>query len=119
MIYIGWALALALALVMVGGGALKLIWDKERIDSSLEWTDSFNNWQVKAIGVVEVALGGSLVVSLALRADRWVGLASVALAGVMIGAVITHVARKDSAGEILPAAVIGVLFATIAVAVLN
>jgi hypothetical protein len=119
MTYIGWALALVLALVMVGGGVLKLIWDKKRIDSSLEWTDSFSTWQVKVIGVVEVGLGGALVVSLVFRADRWVGLASVALTGVMIGAVITHIARKDPAGKIMPAAVIGVLFAALAVTALS
>jgi hypothetical protein len=109
-----WALQGLLAFGFLAAGTLKLLQPKEKLTANpkLGWANDFSAGQVKLIGLAE------LLGAVGLIAPRLTGilpvLTPVAAAGlvvIMIGAVATHVRRKEAAA---PPAILGLLAALVA-----
>ena len=92
-----WIVAAVLALAFLGAGAMKLTQPKEKLAASgMGWTESFSSGAVKAIGAAEV-LGalGLILPALTGIATFLVPLAATGLVLIMVGAIITHLRRKE------------------------
>ncbi|OUM44650.1 DoxX family protein [Arthrobacter sedimenti] len=92
-----WIVAAVLALAFLGAGAMKLTQPKEKLAASgMGWTESFSPGAVKAIGAAEV-LGalGLILPALTGIATFLVPLAATGLVLIMVGAIITHLRRKE------------------------
>ena len=92
-----WIVAAVLALAFLGAGAMKLAQPKEKLAASgMGWTESFSSGAVKAIGAAEV-LGalGLILPALTGIATFLVPLAATGLVLIMVGAIITHLRRKE------------------------
>ena len=93
-----WALQVILALAIGGAGAVKLAKTKEELAPRMAYVESFTAGQVKAIGAIEVAAGLGVVLPAA--TGILPVLTPVAAVGIvlnMIGAMITHIVRKEPA----------------------
>lgn len=91
--------AALLALVAAGSGLMKIIRPKAKLQemgAPMAWTSDFADWQVKAIGAVEVlgALGVILPMATGL-APVLSPIAALGLALVHVGAFIVHVRRGE------------------------
>ena len=94
-----WIAAILLAVAFLAAGVLKVTQTREQLkEKGLAWVDSFTDGQVKAIGAVE-ALGaiGLILPAVTGIAPVLVPLAALGLALTMVGAIITHVRRKENA----------------------
>jgi len=107
------------ALLFLVTGVLKLVVPKARLRRmGMAWTEGFRGWQIKLIGVVELLGAAGLVVGLVAQGDyaplAWwlVAAAAIGLVLVMIGAIVTHLRRRETP---LPPAVPGAVAATAAV----
>jgi uncharacterized membrane protein YphA (DoxX/SURF4 family) len=91
-----WVLQVLLALAFVGAGATKLISPKEKLQPRMAYVEDLSEPTVKFIGAGEVlgALGLILPAATGI-APILTPLAATGLAIVMIGAVITHIRRKE------------------------
>jgi len=91
-----WIVAGLLAAVFLAAGATKLTQPKEKLATSMQWTEDFQPGQLKAIGTVEV-LGaiGLILPALVDIAPVLVPVAAVGLGLVMLGAIATHGRRKE------------------------
>ncbi len=105
-----WIVNGLLALVMLAAGGMKAASPKSSLAAKgLVWTEDFSAAQVKTIGVLEVLGAIGLIVPLATGIlPILTPIASVCLALTMIGAVVVHVRRKESAA---PAIVLTVVSA--------
>jgi len=110
-----WVVQGLLAFTFFAAGMLKLLMPKEKLTANpkLGWANDFSAAQVKLIGLAE------LLGAVGLIAPRLTGilpmLTPVAAAGlvvIMIGAIATHVRRKESAA---PPAILGLLAVLVAV----
>ena len=92
-----WIVTGFLAVGCVAGGAIKLIVPKEKFDAKGgSWTEDFSVGSVKAIGALELLAGVGLVLPAALGiVPVLVPLAAVGFVLLMIGAIVTHVRRKE------------------------
>jgi uncharacterized membrane protein YphA (DoxX/SURF4 family) len=94
-----WIAAALLALVFAGAGAAKLSQPKTKLEANpnMAWTQDFSQGMIKLIGSLEV-LGavGLIVPPLVNVAEFLTPLAALGLALLMIGAIVTHVRRKES-----------------------
>jgi hypothetical protein len=93
-----WIAAIALAVVFVAVGALKLVAPYERLATRpmMGWVRDFRPAQVRMIGLVEVLGGLGLVLPPLLDRAEWlVPLAAAGLAFDMLGARGTHIRRGD------------------------
>lgn len=94
-----WIAAGLLAAVFLMSGALKASQPKEKLHANMPWVEDFSPSMVKAIGAVEVLAAIGLILPGALDiAPVLVPLAATGLVLVMIGAIITHVRRKEYQG---------------------
>jgi uncharacterized membrane protein YphA (DoxX/SURF4 family) len=91
-----WILQILLALVFVGAGLVKLTRPKPKLQTSMAWVEDFPEPAVKAIGGLE------LLGAIGLILPWWTGkltvltpLAALGLVAIMVGAIITHVRRKE------------------------
>ena len=91
-----WILQVALALVFLGSGLTKLTQPKEKLQPMMGWTEDFAPGLIKLIGAAELLAAVGLVL------PWWTGiaapltpLAAVGLMAVMLGAIVTHVRRKE------------------------
>lgn len=112
-----WIIDIVLAVSFVGSGLMKIGRAKDSlVDSGLEWADGFSENTVKFIGAVEFlgALGLILPRGLGI-APVLSPVAAVCLLLVMVGAVATHVRRRELTTKGLPALALGVLAAVSAV----
>lgn len=95
-----WIVAGLLALAFLFAGLTKVVRPKESLAASgagMGWTDDFTPVQVKLIGTAEVLGALGLILPRALGiAPVLSPIAAVCLAVVMIGAVATHVRRKEN-----------------------
>jgi uncharacterized membrane protein YphA (DoxX/SURF4 family) len=101
-----WVLRILLALAFLAAGATKLTQPKEKLRERMGWVDDWSSSMVMAIGALEVVGAIGLLVP---------ALTSVAAAGlvvIMIGAVVTHVRRKEI-GMIFPPLVLLALCAAL------
>ncbi len=111
-----WIINILLALAFLAAGGMKATRPRPALVSAgLAWVEDFSLGAVKTIGVLEVLGAIGLVLPLATGIlPILTPIAATALAVTMIGAVVVHVRRRESA---LPAIVLGVL--SIASAVLG
>lgn len=109
-----WIIAGLLAAVFAAAGFMKLTQPKEKLATSgLAWTEDFSPGAVKAIGALEVLAAIGLILPAALDiVPVLVPLAALGLVLLMIGAIVTHVRRKEP-----QAIVINVVLVALAVAV--
>ncbi|WP_456787213.1 DoxX family protein [Cellulomonas sp. P5_C5] len=93
-----WIAAALLALAFLATGLLKITQSKEKLAAAgMGWTESFSPAAIKAIGVAEVLGAIGLILPAVLDiAPFLVPIAAVGLALVMVGAITTHVRRKET-----------------------
>lgn len=84
-----WILRIVLALAFAGAGAMKLTQPKEKLRPRMGWVDDFSATMVKAIG------GAEVVGAIGLLIPALTSIAATGLVVIMIGAVVTHVRRKE------------------------
>jgi uncharacterized membrane protein YphA (DoxX/SURF4 family) len=100
-----WIVAGVLALVFLAAGLTKLSRPKEKLSASkgMGWTNDVSAGMIKIIGGLEVLAAIGLILPAALGvAPVLVPLAALGLVLVMIGAVVTHVRRKESQAVLTP-----------------
>lgn len=109
-----WIINGLLAVAYLGAGLMKAARPKEALATSgLNWVEDFSPTSVKLIGLSEVLGAIGLVLPLLLGvAPVLTPIASTALTIVMIGAIVVHIRRKESA---TPSIVLAVLSAASAV----
>ncbi|GAA1623988.1 DoxX family protein [Kribbella alba] len=93
-----WIVAGVLAALFLVAGATKLSQSKENLgkNPNFAWTEDFSAGTVKLIGTAEVLGALGLILPAALDiAPILTPLAACGLAIIMIGAIITHVRRKE------------------------
>lgn len=110
-----WIVASVLAVASLGAGVMKTVRPKEQLAASgLAWVEDFSAGTVKMIGVLEILAGIGLILPALLDiAPILVPLAALGLAFMMIGAIITHVRRKE-VPQAVPALVLLVLSVIVA-----
>jgi len=93
-----WIAAGVLAAAFLAAGAMKLTQPKEKLaQSGMGWTEDFSTGAVKVIGVLEVLAAIGLILPAALDiVPDLVPVAAVGLVVLMLGAVVTHLRRKES-----------------------
>ena len=109
-----WIINGLLAVAYLGAGLMKASRPKEALATSgLNWVEDFSPTSVKLIGLSEVLGASGLVLPLLLGvAPVLTPIASTALTIVMIGAIVVHVRRAESA---TPSIVLAILSAASAV----
>lgn len=93
-----WVLQSLLAVVFLGAGMTKLAKHRQALlqDPRMAWANDFTGSQLKMIGVAEVLGAIALVLPWALGTIRVLTpLGAVGLASLMVGAVATHVKRRE------------------------
>ncbi|MCB0880231.1 MAG: DoxX family protein [Thermoleophilia bacterium] len=113
-----WIVAWVLAVAFAGAGAMKLVVPRERLEQRRAgaWARDFTPWQVRLIGLVEVAGAVGLVVPPLVDVAAWlVPLAAAGLALDMLGAYSTHLRRNDPTPIRVPSIALGVLAIVVAV----
>lgn len=93
-----WIVTGLLAALFLMAGAMKLAKSKAQLveNPSMGWAEDFSPAVLKFIGLAEVAGAAGLVLPGAFDVATWlVPTAAIGLAGVMAGAVITHLRRKE------------------------
>jgi uncharacterized membrane protein YphA (DoxX/SURF4 family) len=110
-----WILQILLALVFLGVGLAKLVRPGPRLESTMPWTRDFPAPVVRTIGTLEVLAAVGLIVPEATGiAPVLTPLAALGLVALMIGAILTHLRRREfpyAAGAL----VLLVLAATVAI----
>jgi uncharacterized membrane protein YphA (DoxX/SURF4 family) len=92
-----WIAAGLLAAVFLASGVLKVLQPKEKLRENMAWVDDFPTGVVKLIGGLELLAAIGLILPGALDiAPILVPLAATGLAALMVGAIITHVRRKEN-----------------------
>jgi len=113
-----WIVTVAVALILGGAGASKLVRSKEKIleNPHMGWANDFSQPQIRLIGIAELAGALGLVLPWALDIlPVLTPIAGYALAALMTGAAIVHARRREYAG--LPFVLLlvgGALFVAIA-----
>jgi hypothetical protein len=93
-----WIVTGLLAALFLMAGAMKLAKSKAQLldNPSMGWAEDFSPAVLKFIGLAEVAGAAGLILPCAFDVATWlVPTAAIGLAGVMAGAVITHLRRKE------------------------
>ncbi|SDQ21528.1 DoxX family protein [Actinopolyspora saharensis] len=94
-----WIVAGLLAVVMLTGGVTKLLVPKEKLAATAHggWTADFGVGFVKTLGAVEIlAAAGILLPALVGIAPVMVPVTAVCWVALMIGAMITHLRRRET-----------------------
>lgn len=99
MIVAYFVVAALLALVALGSGVMKLVRPKAKLaemGTPMAWTADFPEWQIKAIGAVEVLGAVGVLLPMALGILPVLSpIAALGLALVHVGAFIVHVRRGE------------------------
>ena len=92
-----WIAAGVLAAAFLAAGAMKLTQPKEKLaQSGMGWTEDFSPGAIKAIGALELLAAIGLILPAALDiVPDLVPVAAVGLVLLMLGAVVTHLRRKE------------------------
>ena len=109
-----WILAAVLAVAFLGAGLMKVSRSKEQLAASgMGYVEDFSAGTIKLIGLVEIlAAIGLILPGLTGVAPILVPLAATGLALLMVGAIITHVRRKE-----MPMVLVNVVLLVLAVIV--
>ena len=91
-----------LAVVFLMAGIMKLTQPKEKLADKMPWVTDFSQGQLRLIGVVEI-LGalGLIVLGLTGILPGLASLVAFGLALTMVGAILTHLRRKEYGNIIL------------------
>lgn len=110
-----WIINALLALAFLMAGGMKVARSPEALlESGMAWVAGSPSWGPRAIGTVEVLGAVGLIVPLATGiAPILTPLAAVGLAGMMIGASVVHVRRKESPAITLVLAALSIVSAVI------
>jgi uncharacterized membrane protein YphA (DoxX/SURF4 family) len=110
-----WIVQALLAVAFLLAGSTKIFQPKEKLTKQMAWAEPLAPGAIKAIGAAEVlgALGVVLPWATGI-AKVLTPIAAVGLAVVMIGAIITHVRRKEYSA-LLPPTVLLVLSVIVAI----
>src|SRR5215831_3357364 len=92
-----WVLQGLLAFGFLASGRLKLVQPKEKLAAKMAWANDFSAVQVRLIGLPEAGAVGLVVPTLTGIASMLASVTATSLVAVMIGAVATHVRRKEPA----------------------
>jgi len=96
-----WIVQTLLAALYLSAGALKSTQPKEKLAKNMPWVESFSPGGVKLIGVAEVLGGVGLILPWATGIAEWLTpVAAVGLALIQVGAIVTHLRRKEA--QVLP-----------------
>lgn len=97
---VAWVLQVVLALIFLLSGTLKMVRTRPQLmGSGMAYIEDFSAGTVKTIGALEFLAGlGLILPAVTGIAPVLVGYAAAGLALLMIGAVITHVRRKEPQG---------------------
>jgi uncharacterized membrane protein YphA (DoxX/SURF4 family) len=91
-----WILQIMLAALFVGAGSFKISQPKEKLRPKMGWVDSYADSHVKLIALAEILGGLGLILPWATGiAKVLTPLAAVGLLIIMVGAVLTHMRRKE------------------------
>ncbi|WP_291279204.1 DoxX family protein [Galactobacter sp.] len=95
-----WIINILLALVMLGAGGMKLAKTKDDyVKGGMGWAENVSSTNIKLIGLLEVIGAVGLILPLALDIAAVLSpIAAIGLAIIMIGAVFTHLRRKEGVG---------------------
>lgn len=109
-----WMLQVLLALTFGLAGLAKLVRSREALAPRMTWVTAFPQWAVTTIGGAELAGAAALVLPGAFGVlTLLVPIAAGCLAVLMLGAVITHLVRKEAPAAV-PAAALLVLSTVLA-----
>ncbi|GAA3045187.1 DoxX family protein [Actinokineospora globicatena] len=101
-----WIVAGVLAAAFLGAGGMKAAQPKEKLaaEPRMGWTADFSGSAIKTIGALEV-LGaiGLILPALLDIAPILVPIAATGLAAAMLGAIIVHARRNETARIVVPA----------------
>lgn len=100
-------LSILLTIMLIGFGLVKLSPPIASPNDGMAWTLEFEEWQVQALGLLELLAAIGVIAPLILK--RWYGLAKLALVGIvvlMLGAIGTHVSIDDPVAKMIPAIVV-------------
>lgn len=112
-----WITAVLLAALYLLAGSMKVAQPKERLQPQMAWVEDFAESRLKVIGALEVL--GALGVILPLATGilpAVTGVAAIGLVAVQVGAIVTHLRRKET--QALPING-GLLLLALAVAILR
>ena len=110
-----WVLQALLALVFLAGGLLKLVRPREQLRPRMAWVEDVPATAVKGIGAIEIVGAAGLILPALLHiAIVLTPLAAAGLVIVMIGAVVTHLRRRETGPAVVPL-LLGILAAIVAV----
>ena len=93
-----WILQIVVGLVMLMAGAMKVMQGKEKLleDPRMGWAGDYSDSTIRAIGGLEVAAGIGLVFPWWLDiAPVLTPLAALGVVAIQLGAIATHVRRKE------------------------
>jgi uncharacterized membrane protein YphA (DoxX/SURF4 family) len=110
-----WIVNVVLALGFIMAGTMKTITPKATLaERGMAWTEAYTDGSVKLIAIAEVIGGIGLILPLATGIlPILTPIAAVCLAIIMVGAVITHVRRKESATPSLVLLVVSIVSAVL------
>lgn len=113
-----WILQILLGLLFLAAGAMKATQSKEKIMESGErmaWVEDFSPTTIKIIGVLELLGGLGLILPQVTGILPWLPpAAAIGLVLTMIGAILTHIRRRDGAQPIVMNVVLLLLAAFVA-----
>ena len=91
-----WIAAALLALSNLGAGTFKLVTPRTKLVTMQPWTNDFTANQIRLIGVAEVLGALGVILPLATHIlPVMTSIAAFAIAALQVGAVVTHVRRKE------------------------
>jgi hypothetical protein len=114
---LAWILSglLAALFLFVGFGKLTQARTKLKESGRMDWVEDFSDGQVKGIGALELLGAIGLILPWALGiAKVLTPIAALGLAGVMAGAVVVHLRRKEGSVAAVPG-VLGLLALVVAI----
>ena len=98
-----WIVAGVLAAMFLLAGVMKVAMPKEKLLPTMQWSKTWSDPQLRALGMVEVLGAIGLILPWALNiAPVLTPLAAVGCAIVMVGAMLTHIRMKDYKGIGMP-----------------
>ncbi|MEQ6899168.1 DoxX family protein [Microbacterium sp. KR10-403] len=110
-----WIVNVALALAFLGAGGMKALRSKDALrEGGMAWTDDFAAPVVRMIGIAEIIGAVGLILPLATGiATVLTPIAACCLAVLMIGAVVTHLRRKEKAAPALVLLILSIVSAVL------
>ncbi len=92
-----WVVQGLLGVAFLMAGASKIMQPREKLLAQMKWVEDFNTNQIKGIGVVELLGALGLVLPMLLNIlPILTPLAASGLALTMVGAMLTHLRRKEN-----------------------